>query len=305
MSSELMSMKDIESQIEWVEGDILDPVFLEEAMSGVQQLFHSAAVISFDPRDRRKMMTINVEGTANVVNTALHLGVKKLVHVSSIAALGRTPQQKVISENAQWVRSKYNSNYAISKYLSEQEAWRGMAEGLEVAVVNPGIILGSGRWEEGPLKLFKLAWRNFPFYTQGQTGFVDVRDVARFMVLLMESEISGERYVLSAEDLSFQYILDQMTEQLGTKPPYIAVTPFLQQVIWRWEWLRTRLFGGVPLITRETAANARRSYQYLNEKSKMTFDFEYRSMRQTIEESAKQFKEAAQNGFESKVLPLI
>jgi nucleoside-diphosphate-sugar epimerase len=303
--SDLSLVADIVDQVEWVEGDVLNPVFLEESMSGMRQVYHCAAVISFDPRDRQKMMTINVEGTANVVNTALHLGIEKLVHVSSIAALGRTKQQTEISEKADWVRSKYNSNYAISKYLSEQEVWRGMAEGLNVAIVNPSIILGSGRWDEGPLKLFQLAWKNFPFYTQSHTGFVDVRDVARFMVKLMESNISAQRYILSAEDLSFQKILHTMAEQLGAKPPYIAVTPLIQQFIWRWEWLRTRLFGGSPLITRETAANAGRSYRYINEKSKAAFDFEYVPILQTIAEAGKQFKEATQNDFEAKVLPLI
>ena len=303
--SDLSLVSDIVDQVEWVEGDILNPVFLEESMSGMQLVYHCAAVISFDPRDRKKMMTINVGGTANVVNTALHLGIKKLVHVSSIAALGRTKQRIEISESADWVRSKYNSNYAISKYLSEQEVWRGMAEGLDVAIVNPSIILGSGRWDEGPLKLFKLAWKNFPFYTQGRTGFVDVRDVARFMVQLMESNISAQRYILSAEDLSFQKVLHTMAGQLGTTPPSIAITPFIQQFIWRWEWLRTRLFGGSPLITRETAASASHSYRYINEKSKAVFEFEYFPVLQTIAEAGHQFKEAAQNEFESRVLPLL
>lgn len=303
--SDLSLVAEIKDRIQWVEGDILDPVFLEEAMAGIRQVYHCAAIVSFDPRDRQRMMTVNVEGTATVVNTALYLGIEKLVHVSSIAALGRTKQTIQIDEKAQWVRSKYNSNYAVSKYLSEQEVWRGMAEGLNVAVVNPGIILGSGRWEEGPLKLFRLAWRSFPFYTQGITGFVDVRDVARFMVQLMESNVTSQRYILSAEDLSYRQILQMMAGQLETKPPSIAATPLMQQFIWRWEWLRTRLFGGSPVITRETAHNARRRYQFINEKSRADFNFEYLPIRQTIAEAGRQFKEAAQNGFEPAVLPLI
>lgn len=303
--SDLSLVDEVKDRVEWVTGDILDPVFLEEAMAGMQQVYHCAAIVSFDPRDRQRMMAVNVEGTANVINTALFLGVEKLVHVSSIAALGRTKQITEIDEKAQWVRSKYNSNYAISKYLSEQEVWRGMAEGLNVAVVNPGIILGSGRWEDGPLKLFKLAWRSFPFYTQGITGFVDVRDVARFMIQLMESDVHSERYILCAEDLSYYEILLMMAEDLEKKPPSIPATPLMQQFIWRWEWLRTRLLGGSPIITRETAHNARRRYHFINEKSKADFDFEYLPIRRTVAEAARQFKKAAQNGFEPDVLPLI
>lgn len=303
--SDFSLVADIKDRIEWVEGNVLDPVFLEEAMNGAQQVYHCAAIVSFDPRDRKKMMAVNVEGTANIVNTALHVGIEKLIHVSSIAALGRTKVQVVINENNKWVRNKFISNYAISKYLSEQEVWRGIAEGLNAAIVNPGIILGSGRWNEGPLKLFKLAWRNFPFYTQGTTGFVDVRDVARFMVLLMESNISAERYILCSENQSFKDLLTKMSEQLGKTPPYFPVTPLLQQIIWRWEWLRTRLLGGSPLITRETAANARRTYHLVNGKSIKDLNFKYTPLGQTIKEAGAQFKEAAQNGFEPKVLPLI
>ena len=176
---------DIQGAVEWVEGDLLDPAALEDAMQGIRQVYHCAAIVSFDPRMVRTMLRANVEGTANVVNAALWEGVDKLVHVSSIAAIGRSPEEKKVSENTKWQRSPLHSNYAISKYLSEQEAWRGMAEGLNVSVVNPSVILGSGRWEDGPLQLFRLGWKAFPFYATGVSGFVDVRDVAQAMILLL------------------------------------------------------------------------------------------------------------------------
>lgn len=303
--SDLSLVREVVDRIEWVEGDVLDVPFLEEAMRDVQQVYHCAAVVSFDPRDRERMMKVNVEGTANVVNAALYRQVGKLLHVSSIAAVGRTKRQIEIDERSAWVRSKTNSNYAVSKYLSEQEVWRGMAEGLAVGIVNPGVILGSGRWEEGPLKLFKLVWKNFPFFSRGGTGFVDVRDVARFMIQFMESDLSNERYILTSENRTFREVLVAMAEQLRKKPPAIAVTPILQQMVWRVEWLRTRLFGGSPLITRETAAAALRSYQFRNDKSIRELGFEYTPLQQTIAEAGKQFREAAENDFEAKVLPLI
>ncbi|MFN7118485.1 MAG: NAD-dependent epimerase/dehydratase family protein [Saprospiraceae bacterium] len=304
-TSKMDLVTEVADQIEWVEGDVLDIFALEDAMQEVQQVYHCAAVVSFDPRDYDQMRQVNVEGTANVVNAALAAGIEKLVHVSSIAAIGRVKNQPIVNEQTKWERSNHNSEYAISKYLSENEVWRGMVEGLNVAVVNPSVILGSGRWEEGPLKFFKVVWNNFPFYTKGTTGFVDVRDVARFMLLLMESDISGERYILNSENLTYQTILNEIALHLNKKPPSILVNPFIQQVAWRVEALRAQLFGGRPLVTRETAATSLRSYYFQNDKSRTDFDFEYTPIRQTIAEACRQFREAATDGFSSRILPLI
>lgn len=304
-TSQMDLVAEVANKIEWVEGDVLDIFSLEDAMQGVQQVYHCAAVVSFDPRDYDQMRQVNVDGTANVVNAALAANIEKLVHVSSIAAIGRMKNQPIVTEQTKWERSHHNSEYAISKYLSENEVWRGMTEGLNVAVVNPSVILGAGRWEEGPLKFFKVVWKNFPFYTKGTTGFVDVRDVARFMLQLMESEASGERYILNGDNLTYQTIFAEIATHLNKKAPSIQVNPVIQQIAWRVEWLRSKLFGGRPLVTRETAATSMRSYFYENEKSRSDFDFEYTPIRQTIAESCRQFREAAENGFESRILPLI
>lgn len=304
-TSKLDLVAEVADQIEWVEGDVLDIFSLEDAMQDVEQVYHCAAVVSFDPRDYDEMRKVNVDGTANVVNAALAATVEKLVHVSSTAAIGRMKNQPIVTESTKWERSNYNSEYAISKYLAENEMWRGMVEGLNVAVVNPSVILGSGRWDEGPLKFFKMGWHNFPFYTKGTAGFVDVRDVARFMVQLMESEVAGERYILSGESLTYQTIMNEIAANLNKKMPSIQINPFLQQIAWRVEWLRSRLLGGRPLVTRETASHSLRSFFYQNDKSRTDFAFEYTPIRQTIAETCRQFKEATENGFESKVLPLI
>ena len=295
----------VKDQIEWVEADILDVPALEEAMKGIRQVYHCAALISFDPRDARKMRQINQTGTENVVNIALHSGVEKLVHVSSIAAIGRRKNGSIISEKTKWERSKFNSNYAISKHLAEQEVWRGMAEGLDVGIVNPSVIIGSGRWDEGPLKLFKLGWKNYPFFPKGASGFVDVRDVARFMIRLMESDISGERFILNSGNCSFKQIQFSIAEALDRKKPYLLVSPLVQQIAWRLEWLRARLSRNyAPLITRETAEHSSRVYYYDNQKSIESFNFEYIPVEQTIAETSRQFIQASNNGFTSKYLPL-
>ncbi|HNE28527.1 MAG TPA: SDR family NAD(P)-dependent oxidoreductase, partial [Saprospiraceae bacterium] len=193
---------DVADRVEWVEADVTDLVALEEAFEGVTQVCHCAAMVSFHPRDVRRMMQVNVDGTANIVNLCLHFGVRKLVHVSSIAAIGRSKERKHLDEKSPWVQSKVTSQYAISKYQGEQEAWRGHAEGLDVAIVNPAIILGSGYWNVGSGRFFQQVNDGLKFWPVGRSGFVDVRDVAQFMLLLLGNNISGERYILNAGNIS-------------------------------------------------------------------------------------------------------
>jgi len=208
-TSSMDLVKNIQHKIEWLEGDILDTPFLETAMKGVQQVYHAAAIVSFDPRDAAFMLKVNAEGTANLVNAALYEGVEKLVHVSSIAALGRKEFQPNINETAQWENSKENSNYAISKFKAECEVWRGMQEGLKIAILNPSVIIGAGNWKQGSCQLIQKVAKGLQFYPKGSTGFVDVRDVARAAILLMESDISGERYILNGANWSYQKFFTQ------------------------------------------------------------------------------------------------
>jgi len=303
-TSSMALVKEVEAQVQWVEVDVLDVVDIYETMQGMEQVYHCAGFISYDSRDAKKLQTINVQGTANVVNAALDAEVKKLVHVSSIAALGRSKKKQQIDESMQWERSKFNSNYGISKYQAEMEVWRGTQEGLSAAIVNPSVILGSGFWENGTGKFFKNAWNEFPFYSTGCTGFVDVRDVARLMVQLMESGVENQRFIVNGDNWSYQKLFTSISEAVGKKPPSIKVNKFIQETAWRVEWLKARLTGKRPMITKETARHADNCYTYDNSKSVEQFDFEYTPITQTIEETAAQFKAAAAEDFAPKVLPL-
>lgn len=278
-----------------MEGDVLDVPFLEDAMDGVQQVYHSAALVSFDPRDVKRMMKVNVEGTANVVNTALFVGIEKLLHVSSVAAIGRVKHQKPISEQTKWQRSKYNSNYGISKFLAEQEAWRGYAEGLNVAMINPATILGSGFWDKSTVRLFKQVLDGLPFYPVGSTGYVDVRDVARMSIQLMESDVSGQRFIAMAENRTYLDFFTTVAKALNKRPPFIRVNPLIRHLAWRFEWLRSRLSSHRPIVTKETALQSARHNIYRNDKSQEILQFDYTPITQTIEEVSGQLLLAQQN----------
>jgi len=297
----------VKDRVEWVEGDVLDLASLEDAMAGVQQVYHSAAVVSFHGADAQRMQEVNQQGTANVVNIALDKGIEKLVHVSSIAALGRSRDQQHITEKSKWQVGKINSAYGISKHLAEMEVWRAIAEGLPAVIVNPSNVLGSGYWRDRTStgQLFYKIWKGLRFMPTGGTGFVDVRDVARFMVSLMESGITGERYILSGENLPFKTVFDEIAKVLNVPPPSISVNAFLRETVWRTAWLLSKLTGGTPLITKETARTSSRTYFYDAGKSLQAIPgFRYTPIAQTIEQTGWQFLECAKRDFQPTVLEL-
>ena len=271
------------SMIEWVEGDLLDIFSLEDAMEGVEEVYHCAALVSFLPEDKKKLMRMNTEGTANLVNAAIEKKIRKLCHVSSIAALGRPEQQSdLIDENLVWKTSKHNSMYAISKYGAEREVWRGTAEGLDVVIVNPSIILGLAGPGMGSSRLFNTVYNGLRYYPPGQNGFVDVRDVARAMIALMESDIQNERFILNAVNLEYRKLFSLMAEEFGKPAPSVKVSPALSGLAWRIEKLRSAITGVKPLITRETANTAVQQYTYSSEKIKKAIGFEFTPIEDTL-----------------------
>lgn len=303
-TSSMDLVKNIQDQIEWLEGDILDVPFLEIAMKGVHQVYHAAAIVSFNPQEADFMLKVNVEGTANMVNAALYEGVEKFVHISSIAALGRKEFQPHINEEAQWENSKENSNYAISKFKAECEVWRAMQEGLNIAIVNPSVIIGAGYWDQGSCKLIQRVAKGFKYYPKGSTGFVDVRDVARAAILLMESDISGERYILNSANWSYQKLFSQIAQVLQQTPPSKPAAPWMVNLAWRIEWLRSKIFRSSPLVTRETARTAQSTYYYHNEKIVEQLAYDFIPMEETIQTTAKAFKESEEKGLNYALMPL-
>jgi dihydroflavonol-4-reductase len=301
-NSRMDLLKGLENKVEWMEADVTDLGALEDAFKGVTHVCHCAAIVSFHPKDAGKMLKINVEGTANIVNLCLDFGVKKLVHVSSIAALGRAPNRPHLDENCKWIESKDNSRYALSKYGAEMEVQRGIAEGLSAAIVSPSVIVGSQYWDEGMAGFFKKIDQGLKFCPSGGSGFVDVRDVVRFMTLLLESDISGERYILNSDNLTHKQFFGMIAKELGAVPPPITVGPFLAEVAWRVEWLKEKILGASPMVTRESARASVKNYTYGNEKSRSVFGFEYLTMEQTVRATAAQYLEAKGEGFAAKVL---
>ncbi|MBE9460384.1 NAD-dependent epimerase/dehydratase family protein [Dyadobacter subterraneus] len=282
-------LADVENKVEWVEGDVLDIGSLEKAIEDVDFVIHTAAVVSFVPRDRKMMYKVNMEGTANVVNVCLQNKVKKLCHVSSIAALGRPDSRKItsgedfiIDEEQRWEDSPENSEYAKSKHLAELEVWRGIAEGLNAVIVNPTLILGEGDWAKSSTQIFRYVHNEKPFYTEGIANYVDVLDVAQVVYKLIFSDISGERFLLNAGSISYKSLFFNIADSMGKKRPSFKVGSGLAAVIWRVEAVRTWLMGTKPLITKETAQSSARRFRYNSDKIQKAIGFEFQPIEKTI-----------------------
>ena len=284
---------DILNKVEWVTSDVLDVIALHEAMNGVEAIIHSAALVSFVKRERKQMYNTNVDGTANIVNLSLEHGVKKLVHISSISALGRTFTGERVTEEKKWATSKLNSHYGISKHKAEMEVWRGMGEGLDAVILNPSTVLGFGNWHDSSCAIFKNVYKGFKWYTNGINGFVDVEDVAKIAVLLMESNISEERFIINHEDWEFRKLFTTMAVAFEKKPPSWEATPFLSSIAWRFEKLRSMLKGSKPLITKETALIALSKTYWENDKIlKALPGFSFSSLEHCITNACKNYVEA-------------
>ncbi|NTS42474.1 NAD-dependent epimerase/dehydratase family protein [Flavisolibacter sp. BT320] len=284
-------------KVDFIEGDVLDVVALEEGMQGVGAVVHSAAIVSFASHNREAMYKINIDGTANVVNMALEAGVKRFLHVSSVAALGRTLNATTVTEDKKWETSKANTHYAITKHQAEMQAWRGFAEGLEGVVINPSTILGYGNWHGSSCALFKNAYKEFPWYTKGINGFVGVEDAAEAAVQLLFSGITEKRFILNAENCSFQWLFTTIAEAFGKKPPHRFANKTMGEIAWRLEAVKGLLTGQKPLLSKETAKIAHSHTSFDNGALlKALPGFAYQPLESVIKRSCAQYLQAMKEG---------
>ena len=275
-------------KIQWVEADLLNIPALESALKGVKEVYHCAALISFDPADYDRLRDTNEKGSSNIVNLCLKEGVKRLCYVSSIAALGKNQADLNISEETEWTDYR-NNVYSISKHLAEMQVWRGSQEGLEVAIVNPGVIIGPGDWNRGSGLLFKRASRGGTYFPPGGTGFVTVKNVVAVMCALMRAETFNEQYILVDENLTYREIMSKIAVALNKPVPRKELQLWQLRLLWRLDFLRSALSGKRRRLTRAAARSFRKQYIYRNDKLMQAFPLEYQSLDQAIEESATYF----------------
>ena len=279
------------TKIKWKIADLLDPKSLHDILDNIEQVYHCAAYVSFDSKEAEKVLEVNINGTANLVNVCLEKGIKKFCHVSSVAALGNDLIKGEVTEESMLNNSKFNSTYAIGKLGAEREVWRAGAEGLNCFMVNPTIILGRGDWITGSSALFTKIYNGFPYYTNGINGFVDVRDVSNIMIQLMEKDCNGEKYIICAENTSYKDLFSLIAVAFNKKPPSIKPPNWINHLFWRFEYVRSKISGHPPLITRETVYSSMKKKHYSNKKIKDLLDFNFIPIDKSIKDTCNLFLE--------------
>ena len=269
--------------INWVDGDILDIVTLEELMQGVDTVIHCAGMVSFDKKEVEEMMNINVIGTQNIVNCCLGSGVSNLIHVSSVAALGRGNGGEIVTEKTQWVDCSLSTNYAKSKYLSEVEIWRGKSEGLNICSVNPSIVLAAGDGQRSSSKLLQYVWEEHNFYVNKQLHFVDVRDVASAILKIYKENAWGKRYILSQGGITYKTLFQELAKRLGKKMPrwniaikYLRIVAFLSKIF-------SFMFNKPTLISNELIKSMKGELSYSSDKIREDLQFEFMDLNDTFD----------------------
>jgi len=272
-----------EAIIEWVEADLLDVFALEDALQGITQVYHCAAWVSLKRADKKPMIKTNIAGTANLVNLCLQQKIRML-HVSSVAAIGLAKPGDLVNENHNLDLDREDDGYAISKLESEMEVWRGIAEGLHAVIVNPSIIIGANAGTKGSGQLFETVRKGLKFYTSGSCGFVDVEDVAKSMIALMNSKTNAERYIISAENRNYKQLTTEIAERFGTKPPARHANALMMGIAWRGAALAAALTGGRPAIDKVSAQAASITRDYDNSKIKKAIGIDFKPISVTIKE---------------------
>lgn len=276
-------------QIEWVEADLMDVFALENAIAGAAQVYHCAAWVSLKQADKANMIRDNVTGTANLVNLCMDYDCR-VMHVSSVAAIGLAKPGDLITENHHLDQATETDGYALSKLESEMEVWRGIAEGLDAVIVNPSIIIGASAGTNGSGELFERVRKGLKFYTSGSCGFVDVEDVAKCMIALMNSDIIAERFIVSAENSTFKQITTEIAESFGVKPPSIYASPWMLGLAWRGARLWAALSASAPVLDKISAQSASMNRDYDNSKIKNAIGIEFKPLSETVKEICDKLK---------------
>ena len=289
--SDTSLLADVDEQIQWRDADVTDPVQLDEALQGVTHVIHAAAIVSFDARDEEKIFKVNVEGTKNIVNACLANNVVRLLHVSSVAALGRNKNQTLIDESNKWVDNKLNSRYASSKYKAELEIYRSQQEGISTVIINPSVILAAADWNKSSAQLFKYVYDERKFYIDGYLNYVDVRDVASIACMLLQAPVENQRFILNAGNVSFIDFFSQTAALLQKQPPRIKLSRGMLKLAAFAEMLRARIMRTNPLITFETARLAGTKFNYDNKKIMQKHAVTFTPLYQTLQWCCKNYKQ--------------
>ena len=281
-SNNLTLIQDIVSELEIIEGDILDVYTLQKAFENIDSVIHTAALVSFNPKDSKQLMKTNVEGTANMVNLSLDFNIKKFIHIRSIAAIGSTSTNSNLDETSKWNPDEPHSNYAFSKHKSELEVWRGIEEGLPATIINPSVVLGPASYQKSSAKIFAQAIEKGIFTINSFVNVVDVRDVTTSVIKLLTSNIIGERFILNAGIISYTDLISEIRKHNGLNKPKYTVPLWLIKIYAKVRQLISAITFKPSEITTDSIRSLTKPTHYNGAKITHSVNMEYKPILETL-----------------------
>ncbi len=277
------------SQVQWVKGDVEDADDMFDLTEGMHTVFHCAAIVSYHRKEATRMLDVNINGTKNVVNACIENEVKHLIHVSSISALGDS-KGEVIDEETPRDFNDYHSNYSKGKYLSEQEVWRGIQEGLDATIVNPGVIFGPNNCTRSSGTMIARIEKGLPALPAGGSGIVSVLDVVEVMIRAAKQVPTNERYILCAENIRMSELFTKIADALHVKIGKTIAKKWQIKLVFYMEALVEIFTGKRATITREIIRNYDEVKQFDGSKATRAFGFEYRNTFSSVEDTIRYYK---------------
>lgn len=273
-------------QIIWEKADITDLPSLETVFKKITQIYHCAAYVTFDSSKFNLLKKVNIEGTANLVNLALSNNITSFCYVSSIATLNLNPGEKLYTEKSQWNPEANNSDYAISKFGGEMEVWRGIQEGLNAVIVNPGVIFGSGFFNTGSGEIFKKVANGIPFYTPGGTGYVSVTDCVQIMRQLMIQGHFNERFILVCKNNTHKSVINTIAEHLNVQSPKKEITKKWLTLISKFEYILNCISNYQPNIPLDIINSLYSISEYNNNKIVSLLNWNFEELETILQKTA-------------------
>lgn len=282
--SNLLGLKGFQGEI--VRGDILDRDSLTKYMKGADYVFHTAGLVSFDNRLREQLLRVNAQGVRSVVDAAIHAGVKRLVHTSSVAAIGIPAEGDVADETAEYNRFRHNVAYGDSKHYGEVEIKEGIERGLDAVIVNPGSIMGQRDvyFHSGILLKVLKGMRIVP-YVSGGMCVVGADDVVDGEIAALKSGRTGERYVLGSENMTFKDLFAQICQVVGAPAPSLHVPLWAARGAASFLEALSGITRKPPVLTKAHVVSATLPHYFSSEKAKRELGYEPRPIIEAIKKS--------------------
>lgn len=301
-TSKMDLVSDIQNKVEWVDCSLFDLVQLEDTLKGCDAIIHIAGAVSFAPWKKEEIFKTNIEATSNLVNLAIDQEISRFIHFSSVAALGLS--NNTIDEAAVWTENKSKSVYSLSKYLGEREAWRGFAEGLNLSIINPSLVIGASHWYSGPMSIIARLDKGLNYYPVGTTGVVDVRDVAQMTTeVLGNTDISGRRFICSGDNISHLDMMTKMCDALEKPHPTKRLDGMTGRLAWTMSAITSKLKRKDALLTKESYTIASSQLSYDNSQSKRLLNMDYIPVDQSISDVVRCYQQSKRDGKSYAVYP--